>query len=84
LKVDSFSESRESNEYAFQNILTSILFELFDFVISKFVMQTAGDSVGYASGDAVGNAVGDAAGDTAGDAVVDAAVILIMLLVMLL
>jgi hypothetical protein len=30
LKVDSFSESRESNEYAFQNILTSILFELFD------------------------------------------------------
>ncbi len=33
LKVDSFPESREKNEYAFQKILTSILFELFDFEV---------------------------------------------------
>ncbi len=38
-KVDSFSESREKNEYAIQKILTSILFELFNFEV-----RDAGDA----------------------------------------
>jgi hypothetical protein len=68
--VDSFSESRAKNEYAFQKILTSILFELFDFEVEFYFSDCLYFSACHyfsAAGDAVGDAVG--AGDTAGDAV---------------
>ncbi len=66
LKLDSFSESLEKNEYAFQKLLTSILFDLFDFEVRDAdCWWWADDAVGDTAGDSIGNAAGDSVGDAA-------------------